>query len=215
MRLVTSALILALISPTVFAAKLYRFKVDGQQVLKDHIPPEYAQQGYEILNGRGYVLKQVAPAPTEEELAAMAAKKVLAEARLERIRLRKEADLTLLRVYSQPSDIERARQRKVDEIDDAISLGRHRIIDLTDKLERAQGRAANEERSGFPVPDSMKLEISQLQYQIREIHIGIKTQQSEKIASTKIFAADYVRLQFLQKYPPGTLESEIPPSKSK
>lgn len=212
MRLAISALFFALmsLSPMVFAAKLYRFNVDGQQILKDHVPPEYAQLGYEVLNGRGYVIKQVDPAPTAEELAAMAAQKAIAEARLERVNLQRENDLALLRVYSQPSDVERARQRKVDEIDGSIGLNRRRIIDLSDKLERAQGRAANEERSGYKVPAEMRLEIAQLQTQIREVHASIKERQTEKIESTKAFAADYFRMQFLQKYPPGTLENEVP-----
>jgi hypothetical protein len=92
MRLVTSALILALISPVVSAAKLYRFEVDGRLILKDHIPPEYAQMGYHILNDQGLVVKRVKPAPTASELAAIAAKKAINEARLERIRIRREDD---------------------------------------------------------------------------------------------------------------------------
>jgi len=210
MRLVTGALILALLSPAAFAAKLYRFKVDGQLIIKDHIPPEYAQMGYDILNDQGLVVKHIQPAPTAEELAAIAAKKAIKEARLERIRIRREADQALLRVYSKPADVERARQRKVDNIDGYISLQQRRIVDLTEKLERAQGRAANQERSGMEIPVDMRLEIAQLQNQIRESHANIKVRKTEKIESTKVFADEYARMQVLLKYPPGTLESDIP-----
>jgi hypothetical protein len=210
MRLVTGALVLALLSPGAFAAKMYRFQVEGQMIIKDHIPPEYAQMGYDILNDQGLVIKQVKPAPTAEELAAIAAEKAIKEARLERIRIRREADQALLRVYSKPADVERARQRKVDNIDGYISLQQRRIVDLTEKLERAQGRAANQERSGMEVPVDMRLEIAQLQNQIRESHANIKIRKSEKIESTKVFADEYARMQILMKYPPGTLESEIP-----
>lgn len=209
MRLVTGALILALISPVAFAAKLYRFKVDGQLVMKDSIPPEYAQLGYDILNDQGLVIKQVKPAPTKQELAAIAAKKAIKEARIERIRIRREADQALLRIYSKPGDVERARQRKVDNIDGYISLQQRRIIDLTEKLERAQGRAANQERSGMDIPVDMRLEIVQLQNQIRESHSNIKLRKTEKVESTKGFADEYSRMQILLKYPPGTLESDI------
>ncbi len=210
MRLVTGALILALLSPAAFAAKLYRFKVDGQLIIKDHIPPEYAQMGYDILNDQGLMVKHIQPAPTAEELADIAAKKAIKEARLERIRIRREADQALLRVYSKPADVERARQRKVDNIDGYISLQQRRIVDLTEKLERAQGRAANQERSGMEIPVDMRLEIAQLQNQIRESHANIKVRKTEKIESTKIFADEYARMQVLLKYPPGTLESDIP-----
>lgn len=210
MRLVTAALILALISPGAVAAKLYRFKVNGQLIIKDHIPPEYAQMGYQILNDRGLVIKHVQPALTKQELAAIEAAKAIKEARVERIRVRREADQALLRVYSKPADVERARQRKVDNIDGYISLQQRRILDLTEKLERAQGRAADQERSGLEIPVDMRLEIAQLQNQIRESHSNIKTRKIEKSESAKTFAAEYARMQILLKYPPGTLESEIP-----
>ena len=210
MRLVTGALILALISPVAFAAKLYRFEVEGRVILKDHVPPEYAQMGYQILNDQGLVIKRIDPAPTASELAAIAAAKAIKEARLERIRIRREADQALLRVYSKPADVERARQRSVDEIDGYVGLQQRRIVDLTDKLERAQGRAANQERAGLDIPVDMRLEIAQLQKQIRETHATIKSRKAQKIESTKMFASEYARMLILLKYPPGTLESEIP-----
>ena len=210
MRLVTGALILALISPAVFAAKLYRFNVDGRMILKDHIPPEYAQMDYQILNDQGLVIKEVQAAPTASELAAIQAAKAIQEARLERIRIRREADQALLRVYSKPADVERARQRKVDNIDGYIGLQQRRIVDLTEKLERAQSRAANQERSGYEVPADMRLEIAKLQNQIRESHANVKSRKKEKIDSTINFSEEYARMQILLKYPPGTLESEIP-----
>lgn len=210
MRLVTSALLLILLSQTAFAARLYRFNIDGRQVLKDHVPPEYAQMGYDILSDQGYVIKHVERAPTAAEVAAIAAKKARDEARLERIQIRRKADQALLRVYSKPEDVERARQRKIDNIDGYIGLQQRRIINLTETLERAQSQAANYERSGRDVPVALRLEIAQLQNQIRDSHSNIKSRKAEKFDSTKAFAEEYFRMQILMKYPPGTLESEIP-----
>jgi hypothetical protein len=209
MRLLTGVLILALISPIAFAAKLYRFKVEGQVIIKDHVPPEYAQMGYHVLNDQGLVIKKVEPAPTASELAAIAAVKAIKEARLEGISIRREADQALLRVYSKPADVERARQRSVEAIDGYVGLQQRRILDFTDKLERAQGRAANQERAGSGVPVEMRFEIAQLQKQIRETHANIKIRKTEKVESTKRFASEYARMLILLKYPPGTLESAI------
>jgi hypothetical protein len=210
MRLVTGALILALISPVAFAAKLYRFEVDGRLILKDHVPPEYAQMGYDILNDQGLVIRRVQPAPTASELAEIAAKKAIKAALIERIRIRREADQALLRVYSKPGDVERARKRSTDNIVGYISLQKRRIISLTEKLERAQGRAANQERAGAEIPADMRLEIAQLQNQIRESHANVKIRSVEKINNIKAYAAEYARMQILLKYPPGTLDSDIP-----
>jgi hypothetical protein len=211
MRLVTAALILALISPVAFAANLYRFEVEGRVILKDHVPPEYAQMGYQILSAQGLMIKQVERAPTASELVAITAKKALTEARLERIRIRREADRALLRIYSKPADVERARQRSVDDIDGYIGLQQRRIVNLTAKLERAQRRAANQERAGLDVPVDMRFAIAQLQKQIRETHANIEIRQAQKAESTKMFTHDYSRMLILLKYPLGTLESEIPP----
>jgi hypothetical protein len=204
------ALILALTSPVTFAGKLYRFKVEGQVILKDHVPPEYAQMGYQILNDQGLLIKKVEPAPTASELAAIAALEAINEARLERISILREADQALLRVYSKPADVERARQRSVDAIDGYVGLQQRRILDFTDKLELAQGRAANQERAGSDVPVEMRFEIAQLQKQIRESHANIKIRKTEKIKSAKRFAGEYARMLILLKYPPGTLESDVP-----
>jgi hypothetical protein len=210
MRLVTGALILVLITPVVFAAKLYRFKVEGQVIFKDHVPPEYVQMGYQILNDQGLVIKTIEPAPTASELAATAAVKAIKEVRLERIRIRREADQALLRIHSKPADVERARQRSVDDIDGYVGLQQRRILNFTDKLERAQGRAANQERAGLDVPVEMRFEITQLQKKIRESHANIKIRKAEKTESAQRFASEYARMLILLKYPPGTLESDIP-----
>jgi hypothetical protein len=210
MRLVTSALVLALISPMAFAVKLYRFEVDGRTILKDHIPPEYAQMQYDILNDQGLVIRRVQSAPTVSELAEIAAKKAIKSALIERIRIQREADQSLLRVYSKPADVERARKRSTDNIDGYISLQKRRIVSLTEKLERAQGRAANQERAGAEIPADMRLEIAQLQNQIRESHANVKIRIVEKSDNIKAYAAEYARMQILLKYPPGTLDSDIP-----
>jgi hypothetical protein len=178
--------------------------------MKDHVPPEYAQMGYEVLNDQGLVVKRVQRAATPEELAAKEAKEAIKAARIERIRVRREADQGLLRIYSKPEDVERARKRKVDNINGYIGLQQRRITDLTEKLEKAQARAANYERSGQEIPVDMRLEIAQLQNQIRESHSNIKIRNTEKVESTKVYAEEYSRMLLLLKYPPGTLESDIP-----
>jgi len=212
MRLVAGAVVLALASSSVWAAKLYRFNVDGQLIIKDHVPAEYAQMAYEVLNEQGYVLKKVKAAPTAEELARIRAEQARKEARLERIRVQREKDMALLRLYSSPADVERARQRKSDDIDGYISLQQRRIVDMTEKLEKAQSRAANQERSGLDIPVELRLEIAQLQSQIKETHDNIKTRKADKVSSIQAYAQEYARMEILMKYPPGTLESELPAS---
>lgn len=210
MKLVVGALVVALASSSVWAAKLYRFKVNGELIIKDHVPAEFAQMEYEILSEQGYVLKKVKAAPTAEELARLQAEQARKEARLERIRVRREADMALLRFYSEPADVERARQRKSDDIDGYISLQQRRIVNMTEKLEKAQSRAADLERGGYDIPVELRLEIAQLQAQIKESHDNISRRKEEKRQSIQVYAQEYARMQILMRYPPGSLESELP-----
>lgn len=210
MRRLAVLLSLVLISSQLYAARLYRFNVDGQLILKDHVPPELAQNGYDILNERGFVIETVAPAPTAEELAQIQAEEARKQARRDRIRERRDADMALLRLYSKPADVDRARKRKIENIDGYISLQQRRILDLTETLEKAQGSAANLERGGDEIPVELRLEIAQLQNQIRESHETIRQRKEEKKADTEMYADQLLRMHILMKYPPGTLESDLP-----
>lgn len=54
-----------------FAAQklLYRYvNEQGVKVLNHIIPPKYAQNGYEVINESGQVVRVVPPAPTEKAL---------------------------------------------------------------------------------------------------------------------------------------------------
>ena len=123
-----------LLSSVSHASKLYRFNVDGKVVIKDHVPAEYSHLGYEVLNGQGMVIRSVERAPTAEELAQRRAEEAAKKARQEAISNQRRKDMDLLRLYAKPEDVERARQRKADEIESYIQLQRRRITDLEDKL---------------------------------------------------------------------------------
>lgn len=193
----------------VHAQSLYRFKVEGRVVLKDHVPPEYSHLGYEILNNQGMVVKVVPPAPTAEELAQRRAEEAAKKARQDAIAAQRASDQDLLRLYARPSDVERSRKRKADEIESYMQLQRRRIADLEQKLEKAQQQAANFERRGQEVPPDLRLEVVQLQNGIRDSENNIRQRQQELEDSTREFAVQYERVRVLQVYPPGTLDEDV------
>lgn len=195
------------------ASKLYRFTLDGRVMVKDHIPAEYSHLGYEVLNSAGMVVKTVAPAPTAEELAIRRAAEQAKKERQERRVQQRKTDMDLLRLYAKPEDVERARQRKADEIESYIQLQRNSITDMETKLEHSQDRAANIERRGLEVPADVRLEIAQLQNRIRDSHTNIQKRQQEMRASATAFARHYQRVRVLQVYKPGTLAEEVDPNK--
>lgn len=198
-----------LLSGVSHASKLYRFNVDGKVVIKDHVPAEYSHLGYEVLNSQGMVIRSVERAPTAEELAQRRAAVLAQQAREEAMKVQHRKDMDLLRLYARPEDVERARQRKADEIESYIQLQHRRIADLEEKLEQAQGRAANFERRGQEVPADMRLEIVQLQNGIRDAQENIRGRQREKVDMTRQLADQYERVRILQVYPPGTLDEDV------
>lgn len=199
---------LLLVSPAQ-AQQLYRFQVNGSVVLEDHIPAEYSHLGYQVLNSQGMVVRTVEPAPTKEELAQRRAAEAAAKERQQAMAEQRRQDLDLLRLFTGPADVERARQRKADEIDSYIQLQRRRIVDLQQQLGQAQNAAANYERRGQEVPGDLRLEVVQLQSGIRDSENNIRQRQQEMLEMVRDMAAQYERVRILQVYAPGTLDEDV------
>ena len=191
------------------AAKLYRFKVDGQVVLKDHIPAEYKALGYEILNKSGRLLEVVPPAPTPEELAEHKALEAAAEARQQKVDQQKQEDVKLLRLYEKPEDVERARKRKTEELNTYITLLRRRQDSLEDKLMKARTDAKRFTDRNAPVPEDVEKEITEVRAAMSDINRDIADRQDEYTRVTRMYAEQHERVRILQLYPPGTLYEEV------
>src|SRR3990167_315788 len=114
--LIRCSLLLGLLLPVVASAvELYRYTDErGTTVLsRQGVPPEHIGRGYQVLNEQGRVIRGIPPAPTAEELRRR---------RLERAQAL--PDVQLLRLYGPPEDVERARQRKLAELDGLIGVAR-------------------------------------------------------------------------------------------
>ncbi|MDP2609772.1 MULTISPECIES: hypothetical protein [unclassified Oceanobacter] len=203
------ALLGSLLASEVVAAKLYRFKVDGQTVLRDRIPAELVGQGYEVLGSNGMVLEVVAPAPTEEELVIRRAREAAELQRQEQIAQQKEADINLLRLYEQPSDVERARLRKSEEVATYITLQERRQQALEEKLQVAQQQAERFTSKGYPVPEDIQDEVDEIVDVIADSQRDIRDRRAELGRITRDYAEQYERIRILQVYPPGTLYDEV------
>lgn len=118
-------------------------------------------------------------------------------------------DRDLMRLYSRPQDVERVRQRKMDEFDAYLLLQRRRIEELEVKLERVQQQAANIERQGKDVPADMREEVAETQLAIRASEENMRTRQKEMDVQNKEFAKQQERMRILQVYKPGTLPEDV------
>lgn len=184
--LLRCSLLFGLLLPIVAGAtELYRY-TDDQGVIvlnRQGVPPEFIGRGYEVLNDQGRVIKVVPPAPSAEEMQRLLADKA-----------RANSDAQLLRLYSTPEDIDRARDRKLAELDGLIGVARSNLQVARLQQDNLQSQAADHERAGRAVPEHLLAQIdNQKDEQLRQYKDIARYQEARKQAQAS-FAADRQRL---------------------
>ena len=183
---------LGILVSTGVQAGMYRYKDEnGQLVISNTIPQEATKRGYEILGNNGRVVETVAPAPTEEEIAAREAQKE----RERQAELQRQEDKKLLDRYSHPNQAVRAMHRKVREMEGIIQLKRGNISVISSQLDSEQSRAADLERLGRDVPEASLDKIRRLESQMDDIEQEIADQRRQIEDMKDLFKADIKRLE--------------------
>lgn len=173
-------------------AKYYRYINDkGVRVINSTIPPQYVGNGYEIVTIHGDVLETIAPAPSEDELAEVAAKR-------EREAQLKEWEEALMRRYSSVADIEAAKKRKIADFDGAMSILRGNANNINTKIEDMQARAAGFERTGKAVPAYMLDNLVDLKRELTETQKLIDSRLEEQKALEQKFDEDIEKFKQVQ-----------------
>lgn len=183
------SLLLGLLLPVVAgAAELYRYVDDkGTTVLsRQGVPPEYIGRGYEVLNDQGRVIQVIAPAPSPEEM-----KRILAD------KARASSDTQLLRLYSTPEDVERARARKLAELDGLIGVARGNLQSVRTQQANLQSQAADHERAGRAVPAHLLAQIENQKAEQARLKRDIQRYQAARNEADSSFNADRDRLKEL------------------
>lgn len=202
-------------SISTYAGNLYRYKDEnGVTALSLNIPPHLVRNGYEVLGSNGRIIKVVPPALTEEEIAARDAKEA------EKIRLaqeaqkQKEQDEALLKLYSHPDDAVRVLKRKLQDIEDFISLKNGNISVVKGQLAQEEAKAANMERTGKKIPDNILNKITQQKEKIIEIQSDIEVKRNEIPVLNLVFDKIIKRLEFITKKKAADYPFESSPDKS-
>jgi len=168
--------------------ELYRYVNDkGVTVLDRQVPSEYIGKGYEVLNSQGRVVKVVPPAPTAEEVR----KRLAAEAKA-------GSDAQLLRLYASVEDVDRARERKLAELDGLIGVARGNLQSLRTQQAKLQSQAADDERAGRQVPAHLVAQIDNLKAEQQRLLKDIQRYQENRKQAEATFAADRARLAELR-----------------
>lgn len=189
----------AIAAHQVAAENLYRYRADnGVLVVDFHVPVEYADNGYEVLDANGLVVSVVPRAMTSEERANVALSRELEEdAKSEQQRLQNWDESLLLR-YSTIADIEDARDRSLSDLKIRVSILKSNRRSLRQQVENAQARVAATERSGVE-PQPVDLEnIKLLKREIESTDDKITTRAAQITEMTALYQRDIDRFEQLQ-----------------
>ena len=184
-RISASALVLALVVPVIAYGEsvIYRYiDKNGVPVINATVPPEYTQNGYEVLSSSGRVLRVVKPAPSAAEKKNLKSKAELAK-----------WDAELRRRYSSVKEIKRAKNRKLGSIDGSIQILKGNIGGIDTRIHQKRMEAANLERAGRAVGEDLLKQLEELKHK-REVTVGrIEKRKVERAALIAKFDEDIER----------------------
>ncbi|MBA1273109.1 DUF4124 domain-containing protein [Stutzerimonas azotifigens] len=170
------------------AAELYRYADDKGVVVLDRqgVPPQHIGKGYEVLNEQGRVVRVVPPAPSPEEMKRMLQEKA-----------RANSDAQLLRLYTGVEDVERAKARKLAELESVIGVTQGNLQSLRTQQANLQSQAADHERAGRKVPEHLLAQIENLKKEQASLQRNIERYRQVREQADASFTADRDRLQEL------------------
>jgi uncharacterized small protein (DUF1192 family) len=194
------ALLLACTALGATAGELfYRYEnAEGQTVIDDHVPPQFVNKGYTVLNKGGRVVEVVPRALTDAERHDVNGPLVQERLRKEEAVRQRRYDEMLLTRYSGVADIEAAKLRKVNEIKVRINLLKGNIAGLKQQLESRQQEAADLEKDGQTVPAEFPKTIESLRQEIAVADAQITRLETERTATEVRFTSDVDRYKLLR-----------------
>lgn len=194
--------VLATYSLPADAANIYRY-VDrnGQTVFDSRVPPEYAKNGYTILNDRGQVIEVVPPAPTAEELAAIEAAKAEEVRKEEARRAQQEADNLLIRLYHSPDEIAEKRDDRLRQLDVQTMALNVSIGKADTEIARLQQIVTNNRSAGNEPPAEIAEQLRVQEEEKARMVLQLTRIEEERAAASAEAERDIKRLSELLGLP--------------
>lgn len=178
---------LAVAQNTSASKVIYRYKnKEGVTVLDSKIPPEYVNNGYELISLSGKVLKTVEPAVQGAEGQRLYRERMEREAR-------EREDVQLRRSYSNVADIDAAKTRNLESLRSNISILQANLTSARTRLQSYQSQAAAIERAGRQLPEDLLKNISNLVQEEKDIQIQIQQREEEYKSVEQKFDEDRKR----------------------
>jgi chromosome segregation ATPase len=166
---------------------MYRYKnKDGVTVLDSTIPPQYVNNGYEIMSLSGKVLKVIKPVVQGAEGERLQREKLLRDER-------EREDIQLRRSYSNVADIDAAKTRNLESLRGNIGILQANLNSARSRLQTYQSQAATIERAGRQLPEDLLKNINNLVQEEKDIQVQIQQREEEYKTVEQKFEADRKR----------------------
>ena len=182
-------------SPVVLAAEVFKYMDDdGVTVLDDHVPPNFVKNGYTVLDATGRVVRIVPRSLTDEEIAERDRRLAIEERIRNEAAEREAADEALLRLYSGPNDVKRARDTKVASVEKSANTARIDLHRVQDQKRQLEARIADIERADGTIPQQHLDRIATLDETIQQLEAEIDAKEAEKDQLMLDYAAVLTRV---------------------
>jgi hypothetical protein len=182
--------------PSPGSGKSFRW-VDEEGVThySDQVPPDQANKRRSKLDAQG---REVAVIEAPKTLEQLRREQQLKQLRAQQDRIlaeQRDRDLSLLRTYRNEQEMYRALQGKLDTLDSLIRITEANRQRQQEMLLGHERRAADLERQGQPVPQSLRDLIKASRKQIGDFNAKIRRVEEDKREITERFAKDIARYQ--------------------
>ena len=172
---------------------------NGVRMCGDRIPPEYAGEKRDVMQG-GRVVDTIDASKTEEERKAEAARK---KAEAERQK-QAEHDRTLLEMYRSQSDIIAMRDERLALIDSRTQAAEKNAADTDKALAGLRARAAALEKDNKPIDGKLAKQIKQFEQSQEQSAKALERYRKERETLQAKFDRDYARYSELRGLPATT-----------
>ncbi|NKI18197.1 hypothetical protein HCU74_12350 [Spongiibacter sp. KMU-166] len=201
LKWITLAALLLAFAGTAVAEKVFYRYVDseGKIAIVDRLTPEIVPRGYDIIRANGTVVDTIAPRLSDDERRVWRQEQAVAKARAEAEAKMRAWDESLLLRYSDVADIDVAKERALRDIQVRISILKSNLTAIKQQVLNNQAEAAELERRGQQVPESLVTTLSDLRREVSgtEAQIVSRTQELDEVAEA--YERDRARFSQLQE----------------
>ena len=168
----------------------YRYKnAEGVQVIDFQVPPEFINNGYEVITQSGDVIEEVPPFNPNASLSPD---------ELKSIEQQRRTDMLMLRSYSTLNDLYFSRDRKIESLEREIAIIENSLTSQQDKLADQRKYAADLQRSGQDVAESLQKNIEQLVSEIADTDKVLAIRKEELNKTRENYERQVARFRVLK-----------------